>query len=109
MTNKDVKHSLAVRVMSTSRSRDRSGRIMYFPTRSASLIVLARTRLWTLNPVCRQERIRSALGHQEMQMGVGIKAQSVRDVEAGRLPPWRENGLKKRAVVMALAVSVRYT
>jgi hypothetical protein len=32
---------------------------MYFPTRSASGLVLARTRLWTLKPVCGQERIRS--------------------------------------------------
>jgi len=29
----------------------------YFSMRSASLFVLARTRLWTLNPVWRQERI----------------------------------------------------
>jgi hypothetical protein len=27
-----------------------SGRIMYFPTRSASSFVLALTRLWTMNP-----------------------------------------------------------
>ena len=33
---------------------------MYFPTRSASGFVLVRTRLWTLKPVCRQERMRSA-------------------------------------------------
>jgi len=33
---------------------------MYFPTRSASGFVLARTRLWRLKPVCRQERMRSA-------------------------------------------------
>ena len=37
-----------------------SGRIMYLPTRSASFFVFALTRLWTLNPVCRQERRRSA-------------------------------------------------
>lgn len=33
---------------------------MYFITRSASLFVLIRTWLWKLNPVCRQERRRSA-------------------------------------------------
>ena len=33
---------------------------MYFPTRSASIFVLARARLWTGNPECRQERRRSA-------------------------------------------------
>ncbi len=37
-----------------------SGRIMYFSTRSASAFGLARTKLLTLKPVCRQERIRSA-------------------------------------------------
>ena len=36
------------------------GRIIYFPTRSASFFVLARTRLWTLKPVCLQESKRSA-------------------------------------------------
>jgi len=30
---------------------------MYFPTRSASVLVLARTRLWTLKPVCCQEKL----------------------------------------------------
>ncbi len=43
--------------MKESRSKERSGRIMYFPTRSASAFVLARTRLWTLKPVCRQETL----------------------------------------------------
>lgn len=43
-----------------SRSRDKRGLIMYFPTRSASVFVPALTRLWTEKPVCRQERILSA-------------------------------------------------
>jgi hypothetical protein len=43
----------------TSRSRASTGRTMYFPTRSASIFVRARTRLWTLKPLCRHERIRS--------------------------------------------------
>jgi len=34
------------------------GLIMYFPTRSDSVFVLARTRLWTEDPVCRLERRR---------------------------------------------------
>jgi len=33
---------------------------MYLPTRSASLFVVARTRLCTEKPVCRQESMRSA-------------------------------------------------
>jgi len=49
---------------------------MYLPTRSASLFVLARTRLWTLNPVCRQERRHSALGHEEMHVSRKPKANS---------------------------------
>jgi hypothetical protein len=36
--------------------------------RWASALVLARTRLWTLNPVWRQERIR----HQEMEVRVEV-------------------------------------
>ena len=51
---------LALAFQKDSRSRASTGRIMYFPTRSASGFVLARTRLWTLKPVCRQERMRSA-------------------------------------------------
>ena len=33
---------------------------LYLPIRSASVLVRARTRLWTLKPVCRHERMRSA-------------------------------------------------
>ena len=32
---------------------------MYLPTRSASGFILALTKLWTLKPLCRQERILS--------------------------------------------------
>jgi len=44
---------------------------MYFPTLSASCLVLARTRLWTLK-MEDAHLIHSALGHQEMQVGVKI-------------------------------------
>lgn len=45
------------KVIKERRSRERSGRIMYFPTRSASFLVLARTLLWTEKPVWRQPEI----------------------------------------------------
>ncbi|KPJ69650.1 hypothetical protein AMJ44_03065 [candidate division WOR-1 bacterium DG_54_3] len=35
---------------------------MYLPTRSASLLDVALTLLWTLKPVCRQRRIFSTRG-----------------------------------------------
>jgi len=44
---------------------------MYFPTLSASCLVLARTRLWTLKMEDARP-VHSALGHQEMEMGVKI-------------------------------------
>jgi len=37
------------------------------------------------------------------------KGQCARDVGDDTFPPWRENGLKKRAIVMAQAVSARKT
>ena len=51
------------------RSRDNRGRIVYFPTSSASLFSLARTQLWTLNSVCRLERRQSA--HSGLRAGRG--------------------------------------
>jgi hypothetical protein len=46
----------------------RTDRIMYFATRSASFLVLALTRLWTLNP----RLVHASLGHQEVEVRVKI-------------------------------------
>jgi len=56
---------------------------MYLPTRSASAFVLALTKLWTLKPLCRQERILSARSGLSSSLRI------------------REMNLKKRARVMA--------
>jgi len=57
---------------------------MYFPTRSASGFVLARTRLWTLKPVCRQERMRSAHSGLSNSLRTSIASTSRAKISASR-------------------------
>jgi len=57
---------------------------MYFPTRSASSLVFARTRLWTLNPVCLQERIRSAHSGLSNPLLARNLSTSLAKISAGR-------------------------
>jgi hypothetical protein len=79
--------TLPSRSRNDGRSKAKMGRTMYFPTRSASTFILARTRLWTLNPESPLLPLRQPL-RREIRQGegrpvdLGIEmAESAGDVE----------------------------
>ena len=59
---------------------------MYFPTRSASALVPARTRLWTENPECCHQKAARVLEEHPQPLGDGENHLAVGDIEQERLP-----------------------